>query len=75
MKAATFKARHEDKGLKPLGEQDRKDGDEIEMRVRRSATSKIFGIVKCWEGLEEAHEDYKMRKWLQTMATISESVS
>jgi predicted DNA-binding antitoxin AbrB/MazE fold protein len=48
------------KVLKPMGELDRKDGDEVEIKVRGSATSKIFGIVKCWDGLEEAHEDYKM---------------
>jgi hypothetical protein len=60
MKTATSKARYVDKVLKPLGEQDRKDGDEEEIIVRGSATSKIFGIVKYWEGLEEAHEDYKM---------------
>jgi predicted DNA-binding antitoxin AbrB/MazE fold protein len=60
MKTATAKARYVDKVLKPLGELDRKDGDEVEIKVPGSATSKIFGIVKCWEGLKEAHEDYKM---------------
>jgi predicted DNA-binding antitoxin AbrB/MazE fold protein len=59
MKAATVKTRYVDKVLNPLEEQDLKDGDEIEIRVHGSATSKIFGIVKCWEGLEEAHEDYE----------------
>ena len=59
MKTATAKARYVDKVLKPLGGLDRKDGDEVEIKVRGSATSKIFGIVKCWEGLEEAHEDYE----------------
>jgi predicted DNA-binding antitoxin AbrB/MazE fold protein len=75
MKRATFKARYVDKVLKPLGELDRKDGDEVEIKVRRSATSKIFGIVKCWEGLEEAHEDNKMGKWPLMTATLSESAS
>jgi predicted DNA-binding antitoxin AbrB/MazE fold protein len=60
MKTAIFKTRYEDKTLKPLEEQDRKDDDEVEIKVPGSATSRIFGIVKCWEGLEEAHEDYKM---------------
>ncbi len=63
MKTATAKARYVDKVLKPMGEQDRKDGDEIEIKVQGSATIRIFGIVKCWDGLEEAHEDYKMGKW------------
>ena len=54
-----IKARYVDKVLKPLGELDLKEGDEVEIKVRRSATSRIFGIVKCWEGLEEAHEDYE----------------
>jgi predicted DNA-binding antitoxin AbrB/MazE fold protein len=63
MKTATSKVRYEDKVLKPMGEQDRKDGDEVEIIVQGSATSRIFGIVKCRKGLEEAHEDYKMGKW------------
>jgi len=54
-----IKPRYEDKVLKPLGEQDRKDDDEVEIIVRGSATIRIFGIVKCWEGLKEAHVDYK----------------
>ena len=70
MKTATIKAQYDDKVLKPMGEQDRKDGDEVEIKVQGSATSRIFGIVKCREGLEEAHEDYKMGKWPQTMATL-----
>jgi hypothetical protein len=36
-----------------------KEGDEVEIRVPGSATKKLFGIVECWEGLEEAHKDYK----------------
>jgi hypothetical protein len=72
MKTATSNVQYVDKVLKPMGEQDRKDGEGVEIKFQGSATSKIFGIVKCWEGLEEAHEDYEMRKWPQTMATISE---
>jgi predicted DNA-binding antitoxin AbrB/MazE fold protein len=75
MKTATSKVRYEDKVLKPMGEIDLKEGEEVEIIVQGSATSRIFGIVKCWEGLEEAHEDYKTGKWPQTMATLSESVS
>ena len=55
-----IKARNENKILRPLGDIDLKEGEEVEIRVRGSATSKIFGIVKCWEGLEEAHEDYRL---------------
>ncbi len=58
MKTATAKARYIDKVLKPLGGLDRKDGDEVELKVRGSATSRIFGIVKCWERLEEAHDHF-----------------
>lgn len=58
--------------MPPMESLTEKDGDEIEIETRRSATSKMFGIVKCWEGLEEAHEDYKMRKWPQTMANVNE---
>ncbi len=56
---AVIRARYEDKVLKPLGELNLKEGDEVEISVQRSATRRIFGIVKCWEGLEEAHEDYE----------------
>jgi predicted DNA-binding antitoxin AbrB/MazE fold protein len=54
----TVKARYEDKVLKPLGELDLKDGEEVEIDVHQSAVRKLLGIVRCWEGLEEAHEDY-----------------
>jgi predicted DNA-binding antitoxin AbrB/MazE fold protein len=56
---AVIKARYEDKVLKPLGDLNLKDGDEVEITVQRSATKRLFGLVKCWEGLEEAHEDYE----------------
>ena len=57
--SGVIKARYENKVLKPLEDIDLKEGEEVEIRVRGSATSRIFGIVKCWEGLEEAHEDYR----------------
>ena len=57
--SGVIKARYENKVLKPLGELDLKEGDEVEIKARGSATNRIFGIVKCWEGLEEAHEDYE----------------
>ena len=57
--SGVIKARYEDKVLKPLGEIDLKEGEEVEIKITGSATSRIFGIVKCWEGLEEAHEDYE----------------
>ena len=55
--SGVIKARYENKVLKPLGEIDLKDGEEVEIRVQGSATSRVLGIVKCWEGLEEAHEE------------------
>ncbi len=66
MMGAVIRARYEDKVLKPLGELNLKEGDEVEISIQRSATqrsatSRIFGIVKCWEGREEAHEDYETR--------------
>lgn len=36
-----------------------KDSEEVEIKVLGSATKRLFGIVKCWKGLEEAHEDYE----------------
>ena len=57
--SGVIKARYENKVLKPLGDIDLKDGEEVEIRVQGSATSKVFGIVNCWEGLEEAHEKYE----------------
>jgi predicted DNA-binding antitoxin AbrB/MazE fold protein len=54
-----IKARYEDKVLKPLGDLNLKDGDEVEIRVPGSATKRIFRIVECWDGLKEAHIDYK----------------
>jgi len=57
--SGVIKARYENKVLKPLCEIDLKDGEEVEIRVQGSATSRVFGIVKCWEGLEEAHEEYE----------------
>ncbi len=59
MMGAMIRARYEDKVLKPLRELNLKEGDEVEISIQRSATSRIFGIAKCWEGLEEAHEDYR----------------
>jgi predicted DNA-binding antitoxin AbrB/MazE fold protein len=57
--SGVIKARYENKVLKPLGEIDLKEGEEVEIKIIGSSTSRIFGIVKCWEGLEEAHEDYE----------------
>jgi predicted DNA-binding antitoxin AbrB/MazE fold protein len=53
------KARYEYKVLKPLEDLKLKEGDEVEINIQESATKKLFGIVKCWNGLEEAHEDYE----------------
>ncbi len=57
--SGVIKARYENKVLKPLGEIDFKDGEEVEIRVQGSAASRLFGIAKCWEELEEAHEEYE----------------
>lgn len=52
-----IKAKYEDKVLKPMVNLSLKDGEEVEIKVQGSATKRLFGIVKCWTGLEEAHED------------------
>ena len=57
--SGVIKARYENRVLKSLGEIDLKDGEEVEIRVQGSATIRVFGIAKCWEGLEEAHEEYE----------------
>jgi predicted DNA-binding antitoxin AbrB/MazE fold protein len=57
--SGVIKARYENKVLKPLGDVGLKDGEEVEIRLGASATRRVFGIVKCWEGLEEAHEEYE----------------
>ena len=59
MMVTTIKARYEDEVLKPLGDLDLKDGGGVEINVPGSATKKLFEIVECWDGLEEAHKDYK----------------
>lgn len=55
-----MKARYENNVLKPLGKLDLKEGEEVEIRVKESATKRLFGIVKCWEGLAKVHEDYEI---------------
>ncbi len=47
---AVIRARYEDKVLKPLGELNLKEGDEVEISVQGSATSRIFGIVSAGKG-------------------------
>ena len=53
------KARYEGKVLKPFQDLDLTEGEEVRINIQGSATRKVRGIVKCWEGLEESHEDYK----------------
>ena len=31
----------------------------VGIKPEESMTRKLFGIVECWEGLEEAHEEYE----------------
>ena len=45
--------------LRPSQSYKLNDGEEVRIKVQGSATRKIRGIVKCWEGLEVAHEDYE----------------
>jgi predicted DNA-binding antitoxin AbrB/MazE fold protein len=55
------KARYENNVLKPLGKLDLKEGEEVDIRVKESATKMLFGTAKCWEGLVRVHEDYEIR--------------
>ncbi len=41
-----IKARYENKVLKPLGEIDLKDGEEVEIELKKKG---IFGLLKGWE--------------------------
>jgi len=34
-------------------------GIKPKVSMTRSMTRKMFGIVECWEGLEEVHEEYE----------------
>ena len=54
-----IKARYEGKVFKPLKDVDLPEGHVVELKLHESETKKIFGIVKCWEGLEDAHESYE----------------
>jgi len=54
-----IKAIYENNVLKPLEKLALKEGEEVEIEVRGSMTRRLRGIVKYWEGLEEAHEEYK----------------
>lgn len=53
------KAIYEKGTLKLLEKIDLKEGEEVEIEVRSSMTRRLRGIVKYWDGLEEAHEEYK----------------
>ncbi len=45
--------------LEPLEKLNLKEGEEIEVEVSRGMTKRLVGIVKCYEGLEEVHEEYE----------------
>ena len=55
----TVRARFENKVLKLLGNVDLAEGDEVEVEIKESAARKLLGIAKCWEGLDEAHDEYE----------------
>jgi len=54
-----IKAVYENNVLKPLEKPDLKEGEVVEIEVRSGMTRRMLGIVKCWEGLEEVHEEYE----------------
>jgi len=37
---------------------DLKEGEEVEINVPGSLTKKLYGLVKCWEGVEDALDEY-----------------
>jgi predicted DNA-binding antitoxin AbrB/MazE fold protein len=52
------KARYEDKVLKPLEEVDLKEGDEVELEVRKSAVERLEGVIHI-----------SNRKWVDELIT------
>ncbi len=62
--AIKVKARYEDAVLKPLEKLDLKEGEEVELELKKSVTDRTFGIVSLnHEEIEEIIEDTEYGSW------------
>ena len=58
------KARYENKVLKPLERLDFKEGEEVEIEVKKSITERTFGIIQLeHDEIEEIIEDTEYGSW------------
>jgi predicted DNA-binding antitoxin AbrB/MazE fold protein len=58
------KAVYEEGILKPLGKLDLKEGEEVEIEVKKSIAESTFGIIQLeHEEIEEIIEDTKYGSW------------
>jgi predicted DNA-binding antitoxin AbrB/MazE fold protein len=58
------KARYEDKVLKPLEKLDLKEGEEVELELKKSVTDRTFGILSLnHEEIEGIIEDTEYGSW------------
>ena len=62
--ALKVKARYEDAVLKPLEKLDLKEGEEVELELKKSVTDRTFGIVPLnHEEIEGIIEDTEYGSW------------
>jgi predicted DNA-binding antitoxin AbrB/MazE fold protein len=58
------KARYENKVLKPLEGLDLKEGEDVEIEVKKSITERTFGIIQLeHDEIEEIIEDTEYGSW------------
>ena len=58
------KARYEDKVLRPLEELGLKEGEEVEIELKKGITERTFGIIQLeHEEIEEIIEDTEYGSW------------
>ena len=62
--AIKVKARYEGSVLKPLEKLDLKEGEEVELELKKSVTDRTFGIVPLeHKEIEELIEDTEYGSW------------
>jgi predicted DNA-binding antitoxin AbrB/MazE fold protein len=58
------KAIYEDGILKPLGKLDLKEGEEVEIELKKSITERTFGVIQLeHDDIEEIIEDTEYGSW------------
>ena len=58
------KARYENEVLKPLEKLDLKEGEDVEIEVKKSITERTFGIIQLEHNeIEEIIEDTEYGSW------------